>query len=285
MSEEDDQLSEDELNSLISDLESRSEGGGGGGSADLEAGGPEDQDIEELMKEVDQERGEASAEPKVAEPEVEAGPDLSDLDVADELPAETDGSAPEPASSDGGQKEAAEGASSGQSAGTEKEGPPAKASADEATGGKDDEPSKVWPWVWAAAKWTGYALPVVAFWWILGAYLGQWISAGWLIAVVATMFVAGIPKLLYDLSDRRGKFRWWLSGASLVFTIALVAPMTDAAAGVLVNYGHWPATTVSEITGSPAGLLVDTNAAVGESIGRALDPGLPADESARSLGQ
>lgn len=282
MSDED-KLSEDELDALISDLENRSEGGGGA-SADLEAEGPEGPDIEELMKEVDQEAPEVSAESKVAEPDSEAGPDLSELQVADELPTETGGTAPESASRDGGQKQTAE-APSGQGA-TESEASAVDAAeADPATGGGSTESKRIWRYIWVATKWTGYALPVIAFWWVLGSYLGQWISAGWLIALVSTMFVLGVPKFLYDLADRRGKFRWWLAGASLVLTVALVAPLTESAGEALTYYGHWPATSVAEISGAPGGFLVEANAAAGDAVGRALHPDLPASAGRHQLGQ
>ncbi len=279
MSDED--LSDEELDALISDLEGRSEDGGSG-AADLDGEVPDDKELQALL-EGDTSSSPPPTETKVAEPEQgagEGGPDLSDLDLDDDLPVEGESTSPEaeaeptPDEQPSDQPEAPE--------------PDAKEAGSESSGdnGESGRPGilKALPYVTLAGKWTAYALPILAFWWVLGAYLAQWITAGWLIAVVATLFVVAIPKAMYDAADRRGKFRWWIAGASLILTAALVAPVPESAGTVLTHYGHWPATTVVEATGGDGGMLVDATGAAGEWFGRALHPDLPADEGMRLLG-
>lgn len=267
MSEE--ELSEEELNSLLSDLEARSEEGGG---AEPGADSTDGEDIEAFLKSVEEEQGGEPDEVAVAERAESAGPDLSELENADELPAKSEGSKPAP------QKEEADGDEESTSEAEPAEKPETQKKGADAGG------SDVWPVVWLVAKWTGYSLPVLALWWVFGAFLGQWISAGWLIFVVATAFVVGVPKLLFDFSGQKGKFRWWIAGASVVLTTALIAPMPSIAGKVLTNYGHWPATTVADAAGWDDSALVDANAAAGEWLGRTLFPALPAAETKLDLG-
>lgn len=285
MSDED--LSDEELDSLINDLEGRSEDGGSS-SADLDGEMPEDEELQALL-EGDESAPSPSSPPtetKVAEPEQkagEAGPDLSELDLEDELPVE--GEPTEPTSPESEPESEPDAQPSEQTATPQSE---ASKAASEPSGDTEESGRPgllgVLPYVTLAGKWSAYALPILAFWWVLGAYLAQWITAGWLIAVVATLFVVAVPKAAYDAADRRGKFRWWIAGASVVLTAALLAPMPESAGTVLTHYGHWPASTVVEATGGDGGMLVDASSAAGEWLGRVLHPDMPADEGMRSLG-
>lgn len=287
MSDED--LSDEELDALINDLEGRSEDGGSS-SADLDGEMPDDEELQALL-EGDEPEPSSSPKPtetKVAEPEQgaeEVGPDLSDLDLEDELPVEGEPTSPEPEPEPTPDKEPSKKEPSKEVSTPEAD---RKEPASEPSGESDESGRpgilKILPYVTLAGKWTAYALPILAMWWVLGAYLAQWISAGWLIAVVATLFVVAIPKAMYDAADRRGKFRWWIAGASLVLTAALVAPMPESAGTVLTHYGHWPASTIVEATGGDGGMLVDASSAAGEWFGRALYPDLPAEEGMRTLG-
>lgn len=286
MSDED--LSDEELDSLINDLEGRSKDGGSS-SADLEGEMPEDEELQALLEgdESASSSNPASTATKVAEPEQEAGeagPDLSDLDLDDELPVEgepTEPTSPEPEAEPKRDAQPSEQTTTPEADPSEAASEPSNDTAEES-----GRPGllKALPYVTLAGKWSAYALPILAFWWVLGAYLAQWITAGWLIAVVATLFVVAVPKAAYDAADRRGKFRWWIAGASLVLTAALVAPMPESAGTVLTHYGHWPASTVVEVTGGDGGMLVDVSSAAGEWLGRVLHPDVPADEGMRSLG-
>lgn len=91
--------------------------------------------------------------------------------------------------------------------------------------------------------------PALVLWWVLGAYLGQWISAGWLIAAVSTMFVFGLPAVLRRVV-KRGGYRPWALGFSLVAVVALIAPMPNIAAQNMARYGHWPSSALGEALGS-----------------------------------
>jgi hypothetical protein len=286
MSDED--LNDEELDSLINDLEGRSEDGGSS-SADLEDEMPEDEELQALLEgdESASSSNPASTATKVAGPEQEAGevgPDLSDLDLDDELPVEgepTESTAPEPEAEPKPDAQPSEQTTTPQADPSEAASEPSNDTAEES-----GRPGllKALPYVTLAGKWSAYALPILALWWVLGAYLAQWITAGWLIAVVATLFVVAVPKAAYDAADRRGKFRWWIAGGSLILTAALVAPMPESAGAVLTHYGHWPASIVVEVTGGDGGMLVDASSAAGEWLGRVLYPDVPADAGMRSLG-
>lgn len=91
--------------------------------------------------------------------------------------------------------------------------------------------------------------PALILWWVLGAYLGQWISAGWLIGAVSTMFVFGLPGVLRRVV-KRGGYRPWSLGFSLLAVVLLIAPMPNIAAQNLARYGHWPASALGEALGS-----------------------------------
>ncbi len=276
---DDSELSDDELDDLISDLESRS-GEEGGGSSELDAEMPDDEELQALLEsdESGATGGQAGAETKVADreaPGAQAGPDLSELDLEDELPAEAGSAQPQAPPEESADE------------GAEQESPPSESSTSESTTSSDTSDhtaARVVPYLLLAGKWAGYLVPVFAFWWILGAYLAQWISAGWLIGLVATLFVVTLPKALYDVADRRGKFRWWLAGVSVLLTAVLVAPMPEMAGSVLAEYGHWPATALTEIVGAEGGMLVDLNQAAAEWLGRILHPTMPVEAGPAPLG-
>jgi len=183
---EDGEMSDEELDALIGDLESRDGGGGevsGGGEV------PEEE-IDDFLKELEEKEGGGGGEVEtdVAEkPEADAGPALDDLEGAEKLPAEVEESVPETADREESPEEPKPTQKS-------EEGRP-----ESETSGPSE--SEAWRYVWIGMKWTGFALPVVSLWWLLGAYLGQWVTAGWLIFMMSAMFVFGLPKLAYDAAD------------------------------------------------------------------------------------
>lgn len=131
--------------------------------------------------------------------------------------------------------------------------------------------------------WTALGLPVFCLWWLVGSYLAQWISAAWLIALVTTSFVFGLPGLLRHFTHR-GRYVYWLSGTGLLLTIALAAPMPATAAKNLAEYGHWPASTIAEVSGLPVDhALVRLNTGVAGAIGGLLNP-IAKDQPAHRLG-
>ena len=100
-----------------------------------------------------------------------------------------------------------------------------------------------------ALQWFGWLLPAFTLWWVLGAYLGQWISAGWLIFLVSTMFVFTLPLYLKKLI-KRGAYKVWLAGFSLLATVALIAPLPNLAGQSMTEYGHWPSSAIAEVAGA-----------------------------------
>ncbi len=120
--------------------------------------------------------------------------------------------------------------------------------------------------------WTLLGLPVFALWWLVGSFLAQWISAAWLIALVTTAFAFGLPGLLVHFV-KRGRYIYWLSGASLLLTVLLVAPMPPTASKNLAEYGHWPASTIAEVSGLAADhALVSLNNSVAHFTAGLIDP-------------
>lgn len=130
------------------------------------------------------------------------------------------------------------------------------------------------------ALWYG---PAMIFWWVLGAFLAAWISAGWLIAAVVTMFVFGIPAILKN-KVQRGAYRHWVLGISLLGVVGLVAPMPNLAGETLSHYGYWPSAAVAEVSGQPVDSgLVRAHAGVSEFVGGLLTSG-EVEWQARRLG-
>lgn len=101
-----------------------------------------------------------------------------------------------------------------------------------------------------ALQWAAWLFPAFTLWWILGAFLGQWISAAWLIFLVATMTVTTLPFYLKKLA-RRGSYKGWLAGFSLVAVVGLLAPIPNITAKSLTEYGHWPTSMIAELSGAP----------------------------------
>jgi hypothetical protein len=294
-------MSDDELESMLSDLEDQ-EGGG-----DLD-----DADMDGMLSELEQDlESSDSPSPKkedveletagLAEEAQEMGDELDDLDLGglegdDDLPveggegAEMAADAPDPESG-GAQKtaeqnEKAQQKKAQQKQAAQKQAAQKKKAQSEADSGAETDTaststdsetgsSKMATWSLAALKWMGLVLPSVALWWMLGSYLGQWISAGWLIAAVSTAFVIGAPAALYQAAGRfmenRGRFRWWLLGFGIVVTALLVAPMSETAGSALAHYGHWPGQTITDLTNAP--FFAEINKTISQSVGGLLDSG------------
>ena len=118
-----------------------------------------------------------------------------------------------------------------------------------------------------ALTWAGWLFPAFLLWWVLGSYLGQWIAAGWLITLVVTMFVFTAPVYLRKLA-RRGSYKVWMAGFSLLATVALVAPLPNTAGKSMVEYGHWPSSALAEVAGAaPNAGFVRAHAALAGWIG------------------
>lgn len=264
MSENEEELNEKELNSLLADLESRADSGGGGSASSSD----DDEDLEAFLARLESEEPSSGGSKKVATKEKDDDLDarFAELDnlQPDDLPATT----PDKKSKKAKKKES-----------KKKESKKGEESTDlaksdgEAGEAGDQAPSKGAVVAKVAAKWLLMALPVLVLTWVVGAFLANWVSAGWLIAAVALVFALGVPALASHFV-KKGKFAWWAAGAGVLLTVALTAPMPQTAGETLTRYGHWPASAVTDLAGWEAdNTLVGINATVAGWVGGLLYTG------------
>jgi hypothetical protein len=123
--------------------------------------------------------------------------------------------------------------------------------------------------------------PTLALWWLLGAYLSQWISAWWLVLTLASIVTVAIPVGL-KLVAKRGAMGWWFAGVSFVLTLLLTLPLPTSAASAIGAYGHWPATSL-EASGavSTGSVFSSVNQWVSLKVAQLLAPG---EYAANALG-
>ncbi len=134
------------------------------------------------------------------------------------------------------------------------------------------------------AKWSAVVVPLTAAWWLLGAYLSTWVSAGWLVLILATAVVFGLPGALL-LGVKKGRYIWWTAGTAALITVGLVAPLPEASSNALMRYGHWPTSALAEVAGLDASSpLMRANAAIGEWVGGWIFPKADDDRIPRKLG-
>jgi hypothetical protein len=261
MSETESELNDDELDSLLSDLESRADGGSQAASPDIDDD-EASEDIEAFLKELEESEASGSNEPvqaKTAERDSELDAKFAELDDLDpsDLPAKTDDA-----------KSARDPDKSGTSE-SDDEGEVAKADDSKKDEASAEGTSKKKFGI-AALKVLAVSFPSLLFVWVLGAFLGNWVSAAWLIGIISVSFALAIPFLLRHYV-KKGKYMWWAIGSSIALLAALVAPMPGQAGNALQKYGHWPASVVAEVAGwdldSP---IVDATSVVSEQIGSLL---------------
>ena len=119
-------------------------------------------------------------------------------------------------------------------------------------------------------KWILLLVPLAFSWWLVGALLGEWFAAGWLVALVASLLIFGLPALLI-LLFKRGRYVWWAAGLSLVLLVALLALIPERAGNALARYGHWPAYSLLGFAGwEHDAFPIRANAVAGETVGNAL---------------
>ncbi|MFP4598567.1 MAG: hypothetical protein ACLFVJ_09970 [Persicimonas sp.] len=258
MSDQENEMSEDELNSLLADLESRADAGEGAAAG---ADG-DDEDLEAFLSRLESEEASTSSGKKAAggqkkvasaERDDELDARFAELDnlQPDDLPATT----PDKKAKKKAGKKAAK---------AEKKKDKQEAKGEEAG---EEGRSRGARFAVAALKVVAVALPIAAFAWVLGSFLANWVSAGWLIAIMSLIFALGMP-LLVSRYVKKGKFAWWAAGVGVLLTVALTAPMPETAGETLDDYGHWPATTVGELAGWEAdNALVQINASVAGALG------------------
>jgi hypothetical protein len=231
MSDKQDEMSDAELDALLGDLSSRAE------SAPAASAG-DDEDIEAFLAQLegdDYEPPPATTSDDKPDPLTEQFAGIEEApENAEMVPAEE--KSPEPKKSRKEKKE---------------EKQKAKKAKKEGVAVVEKEGSQGLKTFLVVAKWSLLLLPVVTAAWIVGAYLAAWVSAGWLIAVMALVAVLGLPGLAV-LAAKRGRYVYWLSGLALVLTVGLVAPLANPAANAIARHGHWPMTAVTNAAGLDA---------------------------------
>ena len=238
MSDDKNELSDEEYDALLRDLEGRAGGGGssgGGGGASDEEMEVEDIDafLSSLESQEDSKADKKSKKTATADRDDSLAAEFAALEEKGELTAPPE------------KKKKSKKKKSKKKKNDKKSKKEAKSGSDE----EGQERSKGKRAALFALKTVFWFAPAIALWWVLGAYLGQWVSAAWLVAVMGAMFVFGIPAILKKLT-KRGEYRPWVFGYSLVLTVALIAPMPNTAGEALTEYGHWPASVVAELSGA-----------------------------------
>jgi len=131
-----------------------------------------------------------------------------------------------------------------------------------------------------AMKWSLLLFPVMLSWWLIGAFLGQWLETGWLIAIAATV-VAFILPLILKLAIRRGKWAYYAALLGVLAVVGLVAPWPDTAGKRLSHYGHWPVSAVAQLAGwQPDHAAVKMTAWGAEVIGHQVEKIAPGQAAA-----
>lgn len=273
MSDDNNELSDEEYDALLRDLEGRS--ASSGGDSGSEGGGEDIGDIDAFLSEI-----EADAESRS---QSKTKTDERDDDLANEFAAlEQKGELSAPSKKE--KKSKRKKKKKKKKDKSKKEAKKGATATSTEEGAAEQESSSDAHVAFRAAKTALWFAPAVVLWWVLGVYLGQWVSAGWLIALVSAMVVFGAPVLLKKVA-KRGRYRPWLLGASVVATLALVAPMPDRAGENMADYGHWPSTMIAELIGahSDAG-IVTTHAAAAGWLGDLIAPSELGQREARQLG-
>lgn len=263
MSEDDNnELSDEEYDALLRDLEGRA------GDSEAAPEMDDDGDIDAFLEEIEsQSEAESKTATRTREEDDDLAAQFADLEEKDELAV--------PEDVDLGEEKKKRKKDKGKSKKAARE--------DEAEGAKEDR-SRGTKVAIKAGKVALWAIPAVVLWWVLGVYLAQWVSAGWLIAVVSAMAVVGVPMGLRRVV-RRGRYRHWLLGTSVVATVALVAPMPNVAGEQMSHYGHWPSSVVAEVTGADADIgLVTRHAAAAGWLGTTIATVEQPNWEARQLG-
>lgn len=274
MSDQENELSEDELNALLSDLESRA------GSSSSSAAQPEEEggeDIEAFLASLESESSAAAATPAKKTKTKPADDDLAaqfaELEQLDELPAKREPTEP-------AKKAEKKAKKSKKDKKAEK-----KAAKEGEVQVVEKERSRGFVFALAALKWLALTLPIAVLAWVTGAFLSRWISAGWLVGIVSLTFALGLPALVYHFTQKRGRYIWWATGAGVVLTVLLTLPMPETAATSLKKYGHWPMSMVADVAGWDADhFLVEANASVANTVGGLIFPTVGDAIAPRQLG-
>ena len=113
--------------------------------------------------------------------------------------------------------------------------------------------------------------------WALGTYLGPIVSAGWLILLVSLAAILG-GALGLRLAIKRGQFSAWTGLVSAIALAGLTAIAPEFAGARMVQYGHWPASAIGQLAGWQAdNWFVKLSVSASSLIGEALLPATPVD--------
>jgi hypothetical protein len=270
MSDTESELNDDELDSLLSDLESKASGGKGT-AVDVDDD-EASEDIEAFLKSLDESEGNGgapSAPTKTAEKERDDELDAKFAELEDLEPANL------PARDEDGDATASK----------KKQSKKDDKAVEKKEDGEASEEaiSKRKKYGLAALKILAISLPSMLFIWVLGAFLGNWVSAAWLIAIISVTFGLGMPAVARHYV-KKGKYMWWAIGSSIVLVAALTAPMPGAAGNAIQKYGHWPVSFVAEVAGWDVdNPIVKGSSLLSEQIGSFL-PGAAEDLEGKQLG-
>lgn len=266
MSDQNEDLSPDELNALLRELEGRS----GGGPERVKGASPaaeeDTEDLEAFLRSLEESDEEASrSPPKTAVRDEQFDAQFAELEEADQSALEPQPKEDKPAAKEKALKDKKQRSKKKKKEIKEVALEQGEGSETASKSGKEGKQR-----AWRIMKWVGIVLPALCLWWVSGAYLGNWVSAGWLITVVGAVFVFGLPALLKHWV-RRGRYAHWLAGASALLLLGLIAPMPQQAGVTLAEYGHWPGSAVGELAGWPADHgLIRGSAALSQVIGGVL---------------
>ncbi|RAL23086.1 hypothetical protein DL240_09375 [Lujinxingia litoralis] len=280
MSEKNQELNDDEYAALLRDLEGRASSPGVSTSAEGASEAGADEDLEAFLASLEDD-AEARAESGVKTATAERAEDPfagefeklakeSDLVVAEEQEEEKkswSARRAEKKAEKQAEKDAAEAARQAekQAAAQEKEAAKAaKAKAKEEARQGRGVGQRALRMMGRVALWYG---PALVLWWVVGALIAPWVSAGWLIAAMVTMFVFGLPALCKRVFQR-GTYRAWTLGVSLIGLGVALVPWPQSAGEKLAHYGYWPSAVVAEVSGQPVdSALVRAHAGVSEFVG------------------
>lgn len=94
--------------------------------------------------------------------------------------------------------------------------------------------------------------------WMLGNYLAAFISAAWLIALVASFAIITLPYVIKKII-KKGRYTLWAGLISLLLIVGMVFPSSFSTPRI-IQYGHWPAAVFSEAIGWDANNILTQTA-------------------------
>lgn len=120
-------------------------------------------------------------------------------------------------------------------------------------------------------KFTLFLIPALVCWWVVGSLAGSFFEVGWIVLAFATLAAFVVPAVPRVLTGW-GRYGWWAAGIGLIAVVAIIASIPDMAGKSIARYGHWPATTTSQLAEwEPDNSLVMTTAGASQFIGQRIE--------------